>query len=54
MQWLVSFHETVVIEVPNDKAEKIHDKFRDTIFSIHEGEASTRFILYVPDEMAMI
>lgn len=41
----------VVIEVPNDKAEKIHDKFRDTIFSIHEGEASTRFILYVPDEM---
>lgn len=41
----------VVIEVPKDKSEKIHAKFRDTIFSIHEGEQSTRFILYIPDEM---
>ncbi len=45
------FMKRVVIEVPKSKAEKIHDKFRDTIYSIHEGEASTRFILYVPDEM---
>jgi uncharacterized hydrophobic protein (TIGR00341 family) len=41
----------VVIEVPTDKSDKIRDKFRDTIYSSYEGEKSTRFILYVPDEM---
>jgi len=41
----------VVIEVPKDKSDKIRDKFKDTIYSSYESEKSTRFILYVPDEM---
>lgn len=41
----------VVIEVPKEKAEKVRSKFQDSIFSVIEGERSTRFILYVPDEM---
>jgi len=41
----------VVIEVPKDKTEKIRATFSDTIYSIHEGDQSTRFILYIPDEM---
>ena len=41
----------VVIEVPNDKSEKILAKFKDTLYSVNEGEKSTRFTLYVPDEM---
>jgi uncharacterized hydrophobic protein (TIGR00341 family) len=41
----------VIIEVPNDKAEKIYSRFKDTLYSIKEGTHSTRFTLYVPDEM---
>ena len=41
----------VVIEVPKDKSETIHAKFRDTLYSVSEGEQSTRFTLYVPDDM---
>lgn len=41
----------VVIEVPKDKSDKIQSKFKDTLFSIDEREKSTRFTLYVPDEM---
>jgi uncharacterized hydrophobic protein (TIGR00341 family) len=41
----------VVIEVPKNKTEKILEKFKDTLYSIQEDEKSTRFILYVPDEM---
>ncbi len=41
----------VVIEVPKNKTEKILEKFKDTLYSIQEEEKSTRFILYVPDEM---
>jgi uncharacterized hydrophobic protein (TIGR00341 family) len=41
----------VVIEVPKDKSETIQSKFKDTLFSIDEREKSTRFTLYVPDEM---
>ncbi|HPH34208.1 MAG TPA: hypothetical protein PLU94_01830 [Methanoregulaceae archaeon] len=41
----------IVIEVPKDKSDKIRDKFKDTIYSVIKGEKSTRFILYVPDEM---
>jgi len=41
----------VVIEVPKDKSDKIREKFKDTIYSTYESEESTRFILYVPDEM---
>lgn len=41
----------VVIEVPKDKSGDIRAKFKDTIFSVHEGERSTRFILYIPDGM---
>lgn len=41
----------VVIEVPKDKSEKILTKFKDTLYSVNEGEKSTRFTLYVPDEM---
>jgi len=41
----------VVIEVPKDKTEKILAKFKDTLYSVTEGEKSTRFVLYVPDEM---
>lgn len=41
----------VVIEVPKNKSETIHAKFRDTLYSVSEGEHSTRFTLYVPDDM---
>jgi uncharacterized hydrophobic protein (TIGR00341 family) len=41
----------VVIEVPKDKSEKISEKFRDTLYSVTEGEKTTRFILYIPDDM---
>jgi|GEM_PF-5730604 len=41
----------VVIEVPKDKSDNIQSKFKDTLFSIDEREKSTRFTLYVPDEM---
>ncbi len=41
----------VVIEVPKDKSEKIHAKFRDVLYSVSEGEQSARFTLYVPDDM---
>ena len=41
----------VIIEVPKDKSEKIHDRFRDILYSVSEGEKSTRFTLYVPDDM---
>ncbi len=41
----------VVIEVPKDKSDNIRDKFKDTIYSSYKSEKSTRFILYVPDEM---
>jgi len=41
----------VVIEVPKDKSGSIQSKFKDTIYSVSEGEKSTRFTLYVPDEM---
>jgi uncharacterized hydrophobic protein (TIGR00341 family) len=41
----------VVIEVPKDKSEKIHTRFRDVLYSVTEGEKSTRFTLYVPDDM---
>ncbi len=41
----------VVIEVPKNKSDKIRDKFKNTIYSSYESEKSTRFILYVPDEM---
>jgi uncharacterized hydrophobic protein (TIGR00341 family) len=41
----------VIIEVPKDKSEKIHARFMDTVYSVNEGEISTRFTLYIPDEM---
>jgi len=41
----------VVIEVPKVKSEEIQSKFKDILFSIDEREKSTRFTLYVPDEM---
>jgi uncharacterized hydrophobic protein (TIGR00341 family) len=41
----------VIIEVPKDKSEKIQEKFRDVLHSVTEGEKSTRFILYIPDDM---
>jgi uncharacterized hydrophobic protein (TIGR00341 family) len=41
----------VVIEVPKDKSEKIHTRFRDVLYSVTEGERSTRFTLYIPDDM---
>ncbi|HET6580585.1 MAG TPA: hypothetical protein VFG36_01770, partial [Methanoregula sp.] len=41
----------VVIEVPKDKSDTIQLKFKDTLFSVDEREKSTRFTLYVPDEM---
>jgi len=41
----------VVIEVPKDKSETIQSKFKDTLFSIDDREKSTRFTLYIPDEM---
>jgi uncharacterized hydrophobic protein (TIGR00341 family) len=41
----------VVIEVPKDKSGTIESKFKDTLFSVDEREKSTRFTLYVPDEM---
>ena len=41
----------VVIEVPKDNSEKILAKFKDTLYSVNEGEKSTRVTLYVPDEM---
>lgn len=41
----------VVIEVPKDKSDTIQSKFKDTLFSIDEREKSTRFTLYIPDEM---
>jgi uncharacterized hydrophobic protein (TIGR00341 family) len=41
----------VVIEVPKNKSEKIHAKFRDFLYSVSEGEQSARFTLYVPDDM---
>ena len=41
----------VVIEVPKDKSDTIQSKFKDTLFSVDEREKSTRFTLYVPDEM---
>ena len=41
----------VVIEVPKDKSDTIQSKFKDTLFSVDEREKSTRFTLYIPDEM---
>jgi uncharacterized hydrophobic protein (TIGR00341 family) len=41
----------VVIEVPKNKSGTIESKFKDTLFSVDEREKSTRFTLYVPDEM---
>jgi uncharacterized hydrophobic protein (TIGR00341 family) len=41
----------VVIEVPKNKSYKIHTKFKDTLYSVNEGEQSTRFTLYIPDDM---
>ena len=41
----------VIIEVPKNKSEKIHRNIRDTLYSVNEGEKSTRFTLYVPDDM---
>jgi uncharacterized hydrophobic protein (TIGR00341 family) len=41
----------VVIEVPKDKSEKIYKKFKDAVYSVLEGEKSTRFTLYIPDDM---
>jgi uncharacterized hydrophobic protein (TIGR00341 family) len=41
----------VVIEVPKDKSETIQTKFKDTIYSVDDREKSTRFTLYIPDEM---
>ncbi|MFA5268484.1 MAG: TIGR00341 family protein [Methanoregula sp.] len=41
----------VIIEVPKEKSGKIQEKFRDVLFSVNEGEKSTRFTLYVPDDM---
>jgi uncharacterized hydrophobic protein (TIGR00341 family) len=41
----------VIIEVPKNKSEKIHSKYKDTLYSVNEGEKSTRFTLYVPDDM---
>jgi uncharacterized hydrophobic protein (TIGR00341 family) len=41
----------VIIEVPKDKSEKIHAKFKDALYSVTVGEKSTRFTLYIPDDM---
>ncbi len=41
----------VVIEVPKERAETVQSKFPDAIYSVTEAERSTRFVLYVPDEM---
>jgi uncharacterized hydrophobic protein (TIGR00341 family) len=41
----------VVIEVPKEISDKIHAKFKDTLYTIDERDASTRFTLYVPDQM---
>jgi uncharacterized hydrophobic protein (TIGR00341 family) len=41
----------VVIEVPKDRTEILQAKFADTLYSIDEKERSTRFTLYVPDEI---
>jgi uncharacterized hydrophobic protein (TIGR00341 family) len=41
----------VVIEVPKDKSGTIQSKFKDTLYSVDERVKSTRFTLYVPDEM---
>jgi uncharacterized hydrophobic protein (TIGR00341 family) len=41
----------VVIEVPKDKSEEVRAKFKDTLFSADERDLSTRFTLYIPDEM---
>jgi len=41
----------VVIEVPKSRTEIIHVKFRDVLYSASEREHSTRFILYIPDDM---
>jgi len=41
----------VVIEVPKGKSEQIQEKFRDVLFSVNEAEKSTRFTLYIPDDM---
>jgi uncharacterized hydrophobic protein (TIGR00341 family) len=41
----------VVIEIPKNKSYKIHTKFKDTIYSVNEGDQSTRFTLYIPDNM---
>jgi len=41
----------VIIEVPKNKSEQIQAKFRDVLHSVEEGEKSTRFTLYVPDDL---
>jgi uncharacterized hydrophobic protein (TIGR00341 family) len=41
----------VVIEVPKGKSGTIASKFKDTLYSVDEREKSTRFTLYIPDEM---
>jgi len=41
----------VIIEVPKNKSEQIQAKFSDVLHSIDEGEKTTRFILYVPDDL---
>jgi uncharacterized hydrophobic protein (TIGR00341 family) len=41
----------VIIVVPKEKSEAIRSKFKDSLYSTIEGERSTRFTLYIPDEM---
>lgn len=41
----------VVIELPKGKSDKILAQFKDTLYSIYEREASTRFTFYIPDDM---
>jgi uncharacterized hydrophobic protein (TIGR00341 family) len=41
----------VVIEVPKNRSEKIHARFKDVLYSVTEGEKTARFTLYIPDDM---
>jgi uncharacterized hydrophobic protein (TIGR00341 family) len=41
----------VIIEVPKNKSEQIHTKFKEVLYAVNEGEKSTRFTLYVPDDL---
>ena len=41
----------VVIDVPKERAGSIQEKFNDILYSVIEGEKTTRITLYVPKEM---